>query len=59
MGWVTPIPGNLPDWYDPMGREGLKLFHYNLPTDVRPGLGTQQAPTVDMALMAVYYTEHS
>ena len=43
-------------WYDPMGREGLKVFHYNLPTDVRPGLETQQALTVDMGLMAVHDT---
>ena len=53
MGWVTPIPGNLPDWYDPMGWEGLKLFHYKLLTDVRPGLGIQQALAVEMGLMAV------
>ena len=57
VGWVTPIPGNLPNWYDPMGWEGLKVFHYKLPTDVRQGLGTQQAMTADMGEMAIHYTK--
>ena len=30
-----------------MGWEWLKVFHFNLPTDVRPGLETQQAMTVE------------
>ena len=28
-------------------REGLKVFHYKLQTDARPGLGTQQATTAE------------
>ena len=42
-----------------MGWEGLKVFHYNLQTDVRPGLGTQQAMTADMGEMAIHYTKSS